>query len=299
MKQSKKDTFILTLGVISLILIFIADLKFSNTYIISVLYSLTLLVSLFLRKPLVILTTTAVVYILILLSAFLSPTSESSGLSINSIIAFLVITVTACILIYYIYQEKKHTDKLALLANYDALTKVHNRYYFHEMISQEINNHNRYGTQVSLLLIDIDHFKKVNDTHGHSYGDYVLKTLAEISQEVLRETDVVVRFGGEEFIVVLPSTNITGALNSAERIRAKVESYTFSFNDVEINCTVSIGVSSYDNDEWTDADFVKATDVALYEAKRNGRNQVCEFDEDKTNLRTAFQEANEETTLTN
>jgi len=123
---------------------------------------------------------------------------------------------------------------------------------------------------LSLIMFDIDHFKKVNDTYGHAVGDYVLQTLTQIVKMDLRETDYLVRWGGEEFIIIAPDTDVRRAEILAERVRKSAEEYSF---DQVGTVTVSFGVTQFTGDDTEDT-FIKRTDDALYSAKRMGRNRV-------------------------
>jgi diguanylate cyclase (GGDEF)-like protein len=128
----------------------------------------------------------------------------------------------------------------------------------------------RYSHSLSMIMFDIDHFKKVNDTYGHTVGDYVLQTLTEIVKESLRETDYLVRWGGEEFIIIAPETDIEKAEVLAERIRKGTEKYIF---DQAGAITISLGVAQLKKDDTEDT-FIKRVDDAMYLAKQNGRNRV-------------------------
>ncbi len=153
------------------------------------------------------------------------------------------------------------------LALIDPLTKLYNRHYFNAVFSQEVSRSLRYKTELSMLVLDIDHFKKINDTYGHATGDTVLKQFASILLENSRKTDVCARWGGEEFTIILPLTDIKGAAILAEKIRKMIAE--FSFTEVG-RVTVSIGYAAFeDNGE----DLFERTDKALYKAKESGRNK--------------------------
>jgi diguanylate cyclase (GGDEF)-like protein len=158
----------------------------------------------------------------------------------------------------------------------DGLTQVYNRRYFMERFRQEVKRVGRYGPPVSLLMIDIDHFKKVNDTYGHQAGDAVLAGVAGLIKWKLRETDLIARYGGEEFCVIATGTEQAGALVLAERVRQLVDGAAFEHAGKTLMVTISIGVST-----WTPADrddfeeLIRRADAALYQAKEQGRNCVC------------------------
>ena len=164
-----------------------------------------------------------------------------------------------------------NATKLEEKASFDFLTKLYNRRKFNSFLEYEISKANRYKEQyLSLLLIDIDFFKHVNDTHGHLVGDYILQELSKILTICSRATDIVARWGGEEFVVMLPQTNIEQAFLVGEKLRATIEKHKF---DTVKHITCSIGVSQFHKNEDKDTLF-KRVDSALYKAKKCGRNRV-------------------------
>jgi diguanylate cyclase (GGDEF)-like protein len=169
-----------------------------------------------------------------------------------------------------------HNKKLLNLASKDPLTGLDNRRVFNRTLDTELDRIARYDQGFSLLMVDVDHFKKVNDTYGHPAGDAVLKELAVRMQRAMRDADLVARLGGEEFGSILPCTTPTGARVAAERLRAAIEIVPFNTGNAVIDITVSIGGVSIDKDSLieTSDDIVSLVDQALYEAKGNGRNQV-------------------------
>ena len=162
------------------------------------------------------------------------------------------------------------------MASKDPLTGLDNRRVFNRSLETELDRIARYDQGFSLLIVDVDYFKKVNDTHGHPAGDAVLKELAIRMQRAMREADLVARLGGEEFGAILPCTTPTGARVAAERLRAAIEIVPFDIGQQHIDCTVSIGgVSIAPTSDVRGADeVIELADKALYEAKKNGRNQV-------------------------
>lgn len=154
----------------------------------------------------------------------------------------------------------------------DHLTGLYNRLHFDAVILREFKQALRYGTPLSCMMVDIDHFKKINDCHGHQLGDRVLIEVAGLFRAAMREVDIVARWGGEEFIALMPHTDEHGALIPAERLRHACLKYNFSISDP---VTVSVGVASIPHEKIADEEsFIKAADYALYEAKNNGRNRV-------------------------
>ncbi len=169
----------------------------------------------------------------------------------------------------------------------DSLTQVFNRQYFMDRIKQEVKRSHRYGTHVSLLMLDIDYFKKVNDTYGHQAGDSVLAGVAGLIKNGLRDTDLFARYGGEEFCLLAMAMDQAGAELLAERLRKKVESAEFVSGGNRLKVTVSIGVSAWlpeikENFE----ELVRRADSALYSAKQEGRNRISSSPRTGSGLRS-------------
>ena len=158
----------------------------------------------------------------------------------------------------------------------DGLTRAYNKRYLTERIESEVQYALRHDTPVSLIFLDIDHFKRINDVHGHQAGDHVLVQLATLAMSILGEDEVFARYGGEEFAVVSRGMEVAAAQALSERIRASVEQHPFVFGDVTIPVTISVGVSRAPGPGIaTSVDLVARADEALYAAKRAGRNRVC------------------------
>lgn len=164
-----------------------------------------------------------------------------------------------------------HTRYLSLT---DALTGLYNRRHLDANLEREFLRSKRYHNNLSIAVIDIDFFKKVNDTYGHLCGDYVLKEVAYMILDTLRKTDMVFRCGGEEFVALLTETPLEKALIPLERLRKRIEKYPFEYNDNKFQVTISIGVNSTESGVETAGEFLDGADKALYLAKNNGRNQV-------------------------
>jgi len=159
-------------------------------------------------------------------------------------------------------------------AQTDPLTNLPNRYSYNERLTQEYNRWRRYRNSLTLVIADIDLFKQVNDEHGHAFGDKVLKEIAAFLSAGVRESDFIARFGGEEFIILLPETNIVDATRAMNKIRLGVSKLSIEHQGLEVPVTLSFGLSEFDNDDTTKAVFERA-DKALYRAKEKGRNRVC------------------------
>jgi two-component system, cell cycle response regulator len=173
-------------------------------------------------------------------------------------------------------------QKIITLANTDYLTGVLNRRAFMDRLAEEANRGGRKNKGLSLILADIDHFKNVNDTHGHLTGDVVLKEFAEKISEISRSYDVIGRYGGEEFLIFLPETDLKNAVQIAERMRANVETIkiTVSGGSTPVKVTASFGVVYCERDCLKKLDTViKSADDALYRAKEEGRNRVCKAED--------------------
>ena len=170
--------------------------------------------------------------------------------------------------------EAAYHEEIYRLSIIDGLTGVHNKRYFLEFLDRELASAGRHQTPLSLIMVDIDHFKKINDTHGHLAGDAALKELCARLKPRIRTTDLLARYGGEEFAVILPATGREGALQVAEVLRAIVESEPFTHEVIKMPCTISLGVAEVDLANPGKADeLIKRADANLYEAKRSGRNR--------------------------
>jgi two-component system, cell cycle response regulator len=156
----------------------------------------------------------------------------------------------------------------------DALTHVYNRRHFVERLASEVAYSRRHRAPLSLLMIDIDHFKRINDGHGHPAGDYVLTTLGQILIGAVRAEDVVARYGGEEFAILCRGTPPMSALQLAERLRRGVESHSFVYRDKRISVTLSVGIAMCADSPTAAQHLVAKADAALYEAKQAGRNRA-------------------------
>jgi diguanylate cyclase (GGDEF)-like protein len=158
----------------------------------------------------------------------------------------------------------------------DGLTKAFNKRYFTERVDSEYTYAVRHDSPLSLLFLDIDHFKRINDLHGHPGGDYVLAELAKVAHGSLRNEDIFARYGGEEFAVISRATDIADAQALAERLRRAVEEHTFVYEGKTIPVTISVGVARAPRAGiGSAAEFVALADETMYTAKRSGRNRVC------------------------
>ncbi len=171
--------------------------------------------------------------------------------------------------------ENAYHEEIYRLTTIDGLTQIYNKRYFLETIEREIARSQRYRRSLSLVMFDIDNFKKINDNYGHLAGDYVLKHLASTVKTKIRREDLFARYGGEEFAIVLPEIDGPNSKAFAEKVRQLVEKQEFRFENTRIQVTISMGVGSIDDEHAEAATLIKQADEFLYEAKSAGRNRVC------------------------
>jgi len=175
-----------------------------------------------------------------------------------------------------ITELKQYTYELKYQATHDNLTKLYNRQKLNEEFDKEILREERYCHGLSLVMLDIDDFKKINDTYGHDKGDIVLIEISKIIKESTRKTDIAARWGGEEFMILLPETNLENSLQLAETIRSNIEK--FDFTDLDRDVTVSVGVAEFKKGDDKEK-VIKNVDIALYNAKNAGKNRVVAYEE--------------------
>lgn len=168
-------------------------------------------------------------------------------------------------------------ERLQQLSIYDSLTSTYNRRYFTQRYLEEFERAKKFKLNLSFLMVDIDHFKKINDNYGHLVGDVVLREVASIIAENLREIDFVARYGGEEFSIILLETDKAGAIMVAERIRSKISSERIKAFDETIHANISIGIGAYPQNTLHSDVLIEVADKALYKAKVSGRNRICWF----------------------
>ena len=189
-------------------------------------------------------------------------------------------------------------ERLRHMSQTDGLTGLDNRRHLNDRLEEMFQHAQRLAEPFSCVMCDLDHFKSVNDTHGHQAGDEVLKQLSAILKDEAREIDRVGRYGGEEFMVLLPGTVLDAAVTFAERVRKQVEAHTFTFDGTSIRRTASFGVSAWPHPRIPpDCDaLVRAADDALYVAKEMGRNRVVRFESDEFNEHLAAEHGSDERT---
>lgn len=171
--------------------------------------------------------------------------------------------------------ESQYHEEIYRMTIVDGLTQVHNKRYLFEVLEREVVRARRHERALSVLMFDIDHFKQVNDMHGHLAGDHVLKELVRVVKERIRRDEVLARYGGEEFALVLPETRLDGAVALGESIRQKIADARISFQGRAVPISISVGVATLEERDKNASDLIQRADEQLYEAKRGGRNRVC------------------------
>jgi len=204
-------------------------------------------------------------------NCILSPLKDKEGM-VEYVLVSVYDVTDAIVYQQQLIEAKKLYERLSVM---DELTAVHNRRHLWQRLQEEFARYFRNGQPLSFLLLDIDHFKCINDHYGHLAGDYVLKELCSIIPSILRTYDIVGRYGGEEFGVILPNTNLSSSLMVAERMRSQVEKYSFVFQQQRLPVTISIGLAEVNPDTPDIEKLIHHADEALYQAKESGRNRVC------------------------
>ncbi len=170
--------------------------------------------------------------------------------------------------------EGAFVDNIYRKATIDATTQVFNKQYLFDELESHFKVARSYGRPLCLIIFDLDFFKKVNDVHGHNAGDYILKECSQLAKGLVRKNDVLGRFGGEEFVIVLPDTEVKAAFELAERIRQKLAKYVFNFEGKALKQTISIGISQYESGMESTKELLEKADKKLYESKKTGRNRT-------------------------
>lgn len=201
----------------------------------------------------------------------------------------LVARVKVHLKIKKLQDELRHTNELLLeLSNTDHLTRLFNRRFMMEALNKEVQRSIRKGGNLSLIMLDIDHFKRVNDDFGHLQGDVVLQKVASLLQKELRSYDCAARYGGEEFVAILPDSTLKDSVFVADRIRLAVQGARYDGELAKLSLTVSLGVATFSKEQSITVDgFIKQADDALYRAKSNGRNRVEFHDPEGARATTA------------
>jgi len=213
-------------------------------------------------------------YLIYLLIAYYAMRFENLWLEVIYPLIFSILAFTCAYIIKYLIKSRDFEQQYRL-ATTDGLTELYNHRYFQEQMRMQVEQSKRYNNNFSLIIIDIDFFKKFNDTFGHQSGDAVLRQVAQTLKRNVRATDIVCRYGGEEMSIILPNTSKEEAQSTAEKICHRVADRKFKLaGDKETNVTISLGVATFPNDGDTASKIIDAADKRLYNAKHNGRNQV-------------------------
>jgi len=201
--------------------------------------------------------------------------ADDDGESLAAVVVNRAMTIAVIIGVGFLLHRVSASERqLFRIATTDQLTGIYNRRHFMTLLGREQERALRYGNTFSLLILYIDHFKRINDTHGHPVGDEAIKAMAGATSAHLRPTDVIGRFGGEEFVVLLPQTDEAGAIIAAERIREAVARVSLLTGEQTVRFTVSVGSATFARRAGLDQ-LVACADQALYAAKTGGRNRVC------------------------
>lgn len=188
------------------------------------------------------------------------------------------IQISSSTIFKFAYQDNIENifhSELYKMAVVDALTGAYNKRYFEERLKEEFSYCIRNEVPLSLILFDLDFFKKVNDTYGHPAGDFVLSRVSTLAKSIVRNEDILARYGGEEFAIILKATDAEGTLILAERLRRLIDEYDFEFEGQKLHVTISVGIASLVNQNFSTSDtMLKLADSLLYQSKNNGRNRV-------------------------
>ncbi|MDX1498731.1 MAG: GGDEF domain-containing protein [Woeseiaceae bacterium] len=214
--------------------------------------------------------------VLTLAGAVLStPGAPLYVVSLNRGMSLILMWIVALTAVRHLAVGERLRKSLVNAANRDPLTRLFNRRHLIRVFRDELGRHTRYGDALSIILIDADHFKRLNDAHGHVAGDAALRAIAEACRQSARATDVVGRFGGEEFMIILPHSTALDATGVAERIRRTIRATDIVWQDQRLDVTLSLGVAEACTGADTFDGLLTAADQALYDAKRSGRNRVA------------------------
>ena len=204
-------------------------------------------------------------------------TNIQQTLYLNLLLCFII---TAIVLLIVHFTINHYQGRLERMATTDNLTGLANRYALDILLDQQTREISRHGSELSAIMLDIDHFKTLNDSRGHLAGDEILRSIATTLKESLRSSDIACRWGGEEFLIILTNTDLAAASMVACTLRDRIEKKHFAFDGNPILVTVSAGVAAYRANE-TRESFISRADALLYQAKNEGRNRVCSEHDDK------------------
>jgi len=214
------------------------------------------------------------VSITFLISNFFGHNAGIQGYTIAIIVPAIIASTVSYVNLSMYFELERSRQEIHTLAITDDLTQVFNRRHFFELAQRELDRSRRNGHSLAIVLFDIDDFKDVNDSHGHLAGDIVLQEICRACKVIVRQYDVFARFGGEEFIFLLPDTDEARAVTVAERLRQLIARQVVSFSTLSVQMTISVGVTIFDPERDTLDDLISRADGALYTAKRMGKNRL-------------------------
>jgi diguanylate cyclase (GGDEF)-like protein len=226
--------------------------------------------------PVVLALVTSVAYLVAVLIA------SGDALDSPEVIGRVAFNLVALALVTYIAsvigrEQRRAREEALRLSRFDAMTALHSRSYYESSVEQEILRASRTGRGFALVMIDLDGLKAANDRFGHDSGDRLLKAVAEVMRGDIRATDVAARYGGDEFVLMLPETDLSGALRVADKVRVDISRLALPHNGALIRTSASIGVVTFPEDGRTSVELMRRADLAMYEAKRRGRDQVVRY----------------------
>lgn len=270
MRRARQLSFVFVMGILISGTVLWFDLYFPLGVAAGVPYVALVLVGLITQQPRTVLILAAIGSALTIVGYYFSPAGGiHQVVLINRGLALFAIWSVAIVS----YRHLKTLATLEPLATTDQLTHLYNRHYFSAELVKQINIWRRYHNPLSVISLDIDYFKNINDNYGHLAGDYALQVIANICVQQVRDIDTVARIGGEEFAILLPSTHVNGALQIGERIRKTVDDFNFSYEQHNFRLTISMGIIELTDYTWSVTEIMKAVDGVLYEAKKSGRNR--------------------------
>ena len=206
------------------------------------------------------------------LTMFLSGGIGTSSLVIATVVPTVISPLFAYVTLRLTHQLDLAEERLRQISITDELTQAYNRRYFVEIAAMVLAGAKRYGDSFAIIIFDIDNFKRINDTYGHTAGDSVLRVLSETCKTHIRDSDIFARYGGEEFVILVPRCSPTDIMKFAERIRIKLSETRVRYDQVDIQFTVSMGAGSFDGETPNLESILTLADAALYEAKKRGKN---------------------------
>ncbi len=270
-KLTKQQYGFLAAAIIYVVGIFFLDISTPSTYNESILLVLAFSLVYPVRRVWAILVIFVLTIVAAILTAFFEPGADTD---LGTWANIWILVIAECGVAFMTWRMTGVEQALYQLSNTDPLTGAFNRRHFMSLMDRERKIAERYATPLSVMLLDIDHFKKINDTYGHPMGDEAIKAIAEICRRQVRATDTFCRYGGEEFIVAMPQTDETGATVAAENLRKSISKIELMSDDSRpVRFTVSIGVAQFIGKSTVDQ-LIECADQALYAAKVGGRNQV-------------------------